>query len=363
MTEFALPPKVLPALRRLRLHYERRGESDLCTIIEASNVYIDTGTEYDNWNGGTYGHDVYLFVPDEMLGLIDLDEQRAILERVREDMNKAIPEVENEYVGAVYVNARFESDPNVQKSIPFSREPVARPQDVGIWKENALRLFISHRDEDKAAAQSLADDLEEYGVSAFVAHDAIKPMKEWQKEILKGLATMEVMLVLLTEEFHESVWTNQEVGFALGRGIPIICLKIGPVDPKGFISSHQALKRNPDELGKAASDVMKALLGEVRQAGRVKEILIEAFIRSSNYLDAIANLTRLTQTTDKLTDSDFSRIVQGYSQNNQLHTCAGIHNRGNWFKRYLESATGKILKFDGRRIVELPPGSEDDIPF
>jgi hypothetical protein len=36
---------------------------------------------------------------------------------------------------------------------------------------------------------------------------------------------------------------------------------------------------------------------------------------------------------------------------------------GNWFKRYLEDATGKKLDFDGNRIVEISSGSNDDIPF
>ncbi|NGP51972.1 toll/interleukin-1 receptor domain-containing protein [Thioalkalivibrio sp. XN8] len=363
MTEFALPSKLIPAFRRLRQHYQRRAESELCALIEASSIFAKTGTDYDPWDGGTYGHDVYIFLPEEMLGLLDLDEQAAMQDRIQEDLRKATPEVENEYVRAVYINARYESDPNVQQSTPFSIEPIARPQDVGLWKANALRLFISHRDEDKLAARSLANALEAYGVSAFVAHDAIKPMKEWQKEILNGLATMEVMLVLLSDRFHESVWTNQEVGFALGRGIPIICLKIGNLNPKGFLSAHQAMKRKPEELELAASDILKSLLGEVRQAGRVKEVLIEAFISSGSYHDAIANLKRLTETTDKLTESDFDLIAKGYAENDQLHTCVGIHNRRNWFKRYLESATGKELEFNGKQILESSRGFDDDIPL
>jgi hypothetical protein len=212
-------------------------------------------------------------------------------------------------------------------------------------------------------AHSLADALEPYGVSSFVAHDAIKPMKEWQEEILKGMITMEVMLVLLTDEFHDSEWTNQEVGFALGRGIPIICVKTGRTDPKGFIGKHQALKSPPDVIDQAASEVLKALLNEVRQAGRIKEILIEAFVRSRSYIDAMDNLQRLTETAERLTERDFQRIANGYRDNDQLYTCGGIHSRGNWFKRYLENATGKTLEFKKNRIIEIDPELDEDIPF
>ena len=35
-----------------------------------------------------------------------------------------------------------------------------------------------------------------------VAHDTIAPMTEWRLEIMRGLETMEVMLVFLTDDFH-----------------------------------------------------------------------------------------------------------------------------------------------------------------
>ena len=67
-------------------------------------------------------------------------------------------------------------------------------------------------------------------------------MEVWKHEIEKGLQTMDVMLALITNDFHKSVWTNQEVGFALGNNIPVISLKLGVTDPNGFLSDKQALK-------------------------------------------------------------------------------------------------------------------------
>lgn len=363
MTEYALTPKILPAFRRLRRHYDNKGEDVLRDIIDSCRIYVETGTDYDNWNGGTTGHDVVIYVPEEVIDLIDLDDQDQLFERLQKDLNKATPEIENEYVRAAFIKIGDETDPQFQASIPFSGEPRAVPENVGLWKDKALRLFISHRDNHKAVAYELAEALEPYGVSAFVAHDAIKPMKEWQKEILNGLITMEVMLVLLTDDFHESNWTNQEVGFALGKGIPIICVKVGTVDPKGFVSPHQALKASYDDIYKAAPLIHKTLINEIGQEGRLKEILIGAFISSCSYIDAMDNLKRLTETADKLTESEFERIAKGYSKNDQLFGCAGIHNRNNWFKRYLENATGKELIFRDREIIEATKNPLDEIPF
>ncbi len=353
----------MPALRRLRAHYDKKGENELRDFIDASSVHVEPETDYDNWNGGTYGHDVHLFVSDEAMALIDLDEQQEISNRFREDLNKATTDVENEYVRAVHFSLTDALDIQSQAAVPFTREPRAHPNAVGLWKENCLRLFISHRDKDKAAAHGLANALEPFGVCSFVAHDTIKPMKEWQLEILNGLMTMEVMLIILTDDFHESNWTNQEIGFALGKGIPIIALKVGKTDPKGFISSKQAMKITTPPLEDSAPEVHKLLVNEIGQEGRLKSIMIEAFVSSPNFVESMERLKRLIETTDRLSDKEFQAIADGYERNDQLHNCAGIHTRGYWFKRYLEDATGKKLEFRDKKIIEIKPDLDDKITF
>lgn len=363
MIDSALIPKIIPALRRLRLHYQNKEEHGLVSLIEASNIYIEPETAYDNWNGGIDGHDVFLFVPFEMMGLLDLDNEDAIFQRIKEDLGKATPEIQGEFISSLYIKANDSSDHKSQAAIPFTAKPRATPSSTGLWRENALRLFISHRDTHKALANELAESLGPFGVSAFVAHDAIKPMKKWRNEILNGLLTMEVMLVLLTDDCHESVWTNQEIGFALGKGIPIIVLKVGATDPKGFIEEYQAQIVSNESMYDTAPLIQKTLINEIGQKGRLKEILIEAFIASTSYMDANASLERLTQTVDHLTDKEFLKIVKGYAENDQLHGCIMLHNRGNWFKRYLESATGKKLIFQTNKILEAPEDNSDIIPF
>lgn len=360
MRDFLLLPKIQPALRRLRGHYYNKGETGLGDVIESCHFHIKPETHYDNLDGGTYGHDVFIFVPEEKMDSIDLDEQQQLSGQITQDLNKAITDVENEHVYAVHIKLADESDPQYQKAVPFSPRPLPRPEDVGLWGDgNRLRLFISHLAEYKAVANHLAEALEPFGVSTFVAHDSIKPMKEWQKEILNGLMTMEVMVVLLTDGFHNSVWTDQEIGFALGKGIPIICVKTSALDPQGFIGSKQALKTSSEDIASVAPNLFQTLIKEIGQEERHKEILIESFVSSKSYFEAMENLDRLVQVVDSLNDADLIRIMAGYAQNDQLYNCTGIHNRGNRFKQYLERATGKEFEFKYREIIELKSGIDD----
>src|SRR5437016_12031656 len=109
-----------------------------------------------------------------------------------------------------------------------------------IWGPDGYRVFLSHRVAVKAAAAKLKDRLRPFGISAFVAHRDIHPTKEWQNEIENALRSMDAFVAIRTKKFHESSWTDQEVGYALCRDVPIIALLLGAT-PYGFIGKFQAL--------------------------------------------------------------------------------------------------------------------------
>ncbi len=89
-----------------------------------------------------------------------------------------------------------------------------------IWQESKnFRLFISHLAIHKDKAVRLKETLATYYISGFVAHEDINPSREWQNEIEKALHTMDAMITIHTQGFSESVWTQQEIGFALCKSI------------------------------------------------------------------------------------------------------------------------------------------------
>lgn len=95
---------------------------------------------------------------------------------------------------------------------------------LGIDRTSCLQIrakvrscFISHTSANKLRAAKLAEVLARYGVAGFVAHDAIEPTREWQTEIEKALATCDALCALVTSDFVESRWCDQEVGFVMAR--------------------------------------------------------------------------------------------------------------------------------------------------
>ena len=164
---------------------------------------------------------------------------------------------------------------------------------------------------------------------------------------------MEAMLVYLTDDFHDSSWTDQEVGFASGKGVPILSVKVGTIDPRGFLSSQQALDGTLKSVPDLASAIFSALQSEVRLKSRMKQISIDAFVTSNCYNNTIASLRRLREAVDHLSDAELDLIIKGYAKNDQLHGCEGIRTHGNSLKRFLEAVTDKRFDFRNTEIVEI----------
>src|SRR5258706_15187652 len=85
-----------------------------------------------------------------------------------------------------------------------------------------VQAFLSYSGKDRKLAGELKEGLEACGLSVFLAHEDIEPSVEWQTRILAELSTVDVFLPLLTSNFRESLWTDQESGVAVGRRCIIV---------------------------------------------------------------------------------------------------------------------------------------------
>lgn len=138
------------------------------------------------------------------------------------------------------------------------------------WKDTEnFQLFISHISLDKVKATRLKECLAPYRISGFVAHEDIHPTLEWQIEIERALRTMDAFIAIHTPGFSGSVWTQQEIGFALARGVKIISLKMGE-DPTGFLSRQQALPRGNRTAEEIAREIDALLAEDPRTSGQLR---------------------------------------------------------------------------------------------
>lgn len=132
---------------------------------------------------------------------------------------------------------------------------VERLQDI--WRPSALRVFLSHSSNDKLVAADLVAMFKKRNASLWVAHQRIKVRKKWPAEIKVALASCHAMLYLSSRSSNRSRWCNQELGWALGAGIPIYCVKLD-ADPPGFLGEDQAIGSTNRKLREEFFDTFAA---------------------------------------------------------------------------------------------------------
>ncbi len=219
-----------------------------------------------------------------------------------------------------------------------------------IWGDEGYRVFLSHKAEVKAQAAALKDKLGLFGMSCFVAHQDIKPTREWQDEIENALMSMDAFVALLTEKYHRSKWTDQEVGFAVCRGVPIVAVKLG-LDPYGFIGKFQALS---GEWGEAPDEVAIGIARLLIKQPRMLDAYIAALPKCFTFNDG-NTLSRVLPEVKKVADQQAEAMMSAYNRNLQLQGSWGFNGTrpsqfGDGLAVHLSRATGEkyVTKNSGK---------------
>ena len=336
---FELPKAIdryLAALSKLYAHDGRRREQE---VIVNAQVRVHEEWSYDNWDGGTYGHALYLAIP-EALYLACVPEKNALQEEIKADINK-IHNVRNEFVDEVFLEMMPSEteDWRRESGVLQARHPVVVPETSRrIWGENGYRVFVSHKVEAKKEAAQLKARLQVFGVACFVAHEDIHPTKEWQDEIESALTSMDAFVALLTPDFHDSLWTDQEVGFALGRRVPIIAIRVGR-DPYGFIGRFQALSCPWEAAAKELVDLL------IEQPG-----MLDAYVTAVGRCSSFDHGNTLSQTLPRLgtlADDQVQLLVAAYNENDQLQGSYGFS--GTWPSKFGDGLAVHLSRITGRK--------------
>lgn len=197
------------------------------------------------------------------------------------------------------------------------------------WGSNPVAVFISHRHEDAPFVSTVRDILgSRYGIDAFVAHNDINPSKKWRDTIRAGLASCHFMVAVLHEKFHESQWCDQEVGWAMGRGVPVMPVRrqshVGPRFD-GFMEEHQDLVIGPaTQYGTGewwlAERIFEAVLYEPKTRSIGIKSLVEAFVHSFNY-DNTRKLWVHIEKVDHFDSEQLRRLEYALQTNRQVYEC------------------------------------------
>jgi hypothetical protein len=320
---FELPKAVDRHLAALSKLYGQEGRRRLQELIVNAQTRTHEEWSSDNWNGGTYGHALYLVVP-EPLFLNSVAHKSDIQKQIKDDLNK-LHNVQNEFFEEVFLEMEIGEEHDWRKAsglLIAGTRAVAPDTTKRIWGEVGFRVFLSHKSEVKKETAALKDELAIFGVSAFVAHEDIHPTKEWQDEIESALASMDGFVALMTVKFHESEWTDQEVGFALARGVPLIAVRLGR-NPYGFMGKFQGLASS---WPTAAVDIVKILIKKNRMFSAYTEAL-----RKCTSWDNGNKLAAILPDIEAISNEQIDELVSAYNETNELRGSFGFNGSNSRF--------------------------------
>jgi len=289
-------------------------------LEQARAELVETG--YDNWDGGITFYTLMLEVPIPVFaGLRENQEpleksiQNRVAQIVRSDAGNRITDV---VISPILAEELRPTQPAQATDVP--------PDDIpSFWQQGFFRLFITHVALHKAEAHELKEHLAQFQVAAFVAHDDIEPTREWQAEIERALRTMDALVALISPEFLDSRWCDQEVGIAIGRGKLVIPLRRG-ADPHGFLGKYQGLQADGVDSSTRAQRIMDILINNPQSSTRMADALVDRVARALTY-ETAKRAASLVERLPGLNTRQVARLLASIEENDQVKDAFGVPGR------------------------------------
>jgi len=212
-----------------------------------------------------------------------------------------------------------------------------------IYVPNKLRVFISYSEENKKISSGIKENLNRFGVQAFLAHDDIPPGKKWIPEILKNIKNADVFIALLSKDFQKSKWTDQETGIAVCLNKFIIPISIDGTIPYGFMDAYQSFKNFKYEFKKYVvnartmeekefldcQDEIFKIIEFISEETKFKENLADSLIASlknvSGFRTAESHFKFLYK-FEPFSEGQINTIIENSIKNEQVHNAHGCQH-------------------------------------
>lgn len=130
--------------------YGRENERQKQEIIVNAQIRVHDEWHCDNWNNGTYGHALYLTVPEALYFEIANDREY-LQQSICNDINK-VHNIQNEHIAEVFIEMEVSQDKDWRKEsgvLAQRQRIVPVDAEYRIWGDSGYRVFLSHKTEVK----------------------------------------------------------------------------------------------------------------------------------------------------------------------------------------------------------------------
>lgn len=317
MSEAAFPEPVAEIMTTLVGIFRHQERVEIVELLESAHARFDD-IDYDGWDGGTTTWALRLEVPVEVFASIE-PRLADIEEEIADKLSYLRRLYRNNPLNEVTVSPSASRDLAAKQGMTPSEIEVHR-----LWPDGRFRLFLGYVSKHKALVSELQTELAPYGVAAFVAHEDIGASLEWQKEIELALRSMHALAALITKGFHESDWTDQEIGWAFGKGALVLPVRL-EADPYGFAGKVQGVSGSLDKPAELAEAIVETLLFNEQTHSKMKHALVRAFAASDCWATAKI-LKELVLSVSDFTDDEKAALLKACEDNSQVGGAWGVQD-------------------------------------
>ena len=155
-----------------------------------------------------------------------------------------------------------------------------------------IRVFISYSGKDKKMAGEIARVMKSLRMKPFLAHDDIVAGEQWKEAVRKEICECDMLVALVTPNFHKSEYTEQEAGAAWVLEKPILAILTDEEKPTGFIAERQGVQYRHDYPAITVSGILRFVLSEICKDEDMVDTLTELLAEAKSYeaADCVADL-------------------------------------------------------------------------
>ncbi|WP_254862790.1 toll/interleukin-1 receptor domain-containing protein [Halovivax gelatinilyticus] len=128
------------------------------------------------------------------------------------------------------------------------------------------QVFVSHDPGDLALVQELFSTIKNFPFGVHLALEEIESGRS--RERLEGrLANSDIVVAVLTGESENSKWINQEIGYAIAKGIPVLPLYDTERRTGGFVDGVEGVTIDRDNPSFTVFNLLCRLRSELAPLG------------------------------------------------------------------------------------------------
>ncbi|WP_165497020.1 toll/interleukin-1 receptor domain-containing protein [Rhodococcus sp. ABRD24] len=181
-----------------------------------------------------------------------------------------------------------------------------------------LFMFASHLTTHRALVAAVANRLERYNITLFVAHDSIAVDNPWAAEIENALDRADAGVVFVHDGFKQSDWCDQEVGWMLGRKIPVFAFMFDATayGPLGQRQAEQV--RGAADPTKIAESIVDRAKAKPELVAGLTASLVNAISASGSFATTDAVWARLRELRS-LDSGQCAQLLEATKTNTQIY--------------------------------------------